>query len=214
MLDIFNNKKFIIFTTRDYANYVNISMPAATKRLTRLEEKKLLTRVTRNIWANTSHPYFHPTSCVPYLLNKEQGYVSFLTALHFHGLISQIPKTIQVATTGHSRTLDSTIAHYEFIKIKPELMQTGTMWSETQLPYLLATAEKALIDVLYITTRKNRRFVRLPELTLNTSVFSKKKFKELFQKLPLSTRILNAMQLRAVELGAMGTKEPARFNKN
>jgi len=203
MLDIFNRKEFIIFTTRDYANFTNLSISAATKKLTRLKENKLLAHVTKGVWANTSHPWFHPLSCVPYLLNKEQGYVSFLTALHLHGLLSQIPETIQVATTGHGRRLDSTVARYEFLQVKPELMQQGMTWSETQLPYSLATAEKALIDVLYIATRKNRRFASLPELTLTTGEFSKQAFKKLFNKLPLSTRILNAMQLRAEKLGAM-----------
>lgn len=117
MLDIFNNADFVIFTTSDYANYSSISMPAASKRLLRLAEKKLLTRITKGLWANTSHPYFHPLACVPYLLGKEQGYVSFLTALHLHGLVSQIPKTIQIATTGHARTLDSPVGKFEFLQI-------------------------------------------------------------------------------------------------
>lgn len=203
MLEVFNNKDFIIFTTRDYANHQKLSISAASKKLARLRKNKLLTHVTKGVWANTSHPYFHPASCVPYLLNNESGYVSFLTALHFHGLLSQIPKTIQVATTGHSRTLDSAVAYYEFIQIKPELMQKHLTWSETQLPYLLATAEKALLDVLYISTRKNRRFIRLPELTLSSDLFNKRTFNKLFRQLPLSTRILNAMQLRAEELGVM-----------
>lgn len=203
MLDIFNSKEFIVFTTRDFAIYANLSMSAASKKLKRLKENKLLTHVTKGVWANTSHPWFHPLSCVPYLLNKEQGYASFLTALHFHGLISQIPKTIQIATTGHTRALYSTVAHYEFIQIKPELMQQGITWSETLLPFPLATAEKALIDVLYIGTRKNRRFIRLPELTLSSDLFSKKTFNHLFEKLPLSTRIINSMQLRAEALGVM-----------
>ena len=203
MLDVFNNNDFIIFTTRDYANYQRLSISAASKKLSRFNKKKLLTRVTKGVWGNTSHPYFHPASCVPYLLNKESGYVSFLTALHFHGLMSQIPKTIQVATTGHSRTLDSSVAYYEFIQIKPELMQKSLTWSETQLPYLLATAEKALLDVLYISTRKKRRFIRLPELTLTSDLFNKRTFNKLFTQLPLSARLLNAMQLRAEELGAM-----------
>ncbi len=203
MLDVFNNKDYIIFTTRDYAYYQNLSMSAASKKLSRLKETKLITRVTKGVWANTSHPYFHPASCVPYLLNNESGYVSFLTALHFHGLLSQIPKTIQVATTGHSRILDSSVAYYEFFQIKPELMQQHLTWSETQLPYLLATAEKALLDVLYISTRKNRRFIRLPELTLTSDLFNKRTFNKAFEQLPLSTRILNSMQLRAEELGVM-----------
>lgn len=201
MLDIFNSREFIIFTTRDYANYLGLSMSAASGRLSRLKDRKLLTRVTKSVWANVNHPYFHPVSCVPYLLNKEQGYVSFLTALHFHDLISQIPGTVQIATTGHSRTLDSPFARYEFIQIKPELMQKGVTWSETQLPYLMATAEKALIDVLYISTRKNRRFSRLPELTLTSPSFSKGRFRKLFRELPLTTRISSAMQTRGEELG-------------
>ena len=203
MFDIINNKDFIIFTTREYANYKKLSIPTASKRLSRLEKNKLLTRVTKGVWANTSHPYFHPASCVPYLLNKETGYVSFLTALHFHGLLSQIPKTIQVATTGHSRTLDSPVAYYDFIQMKPELIQKNLTWSETQLPYLLATAEKALFDVLYISTRKNKRFNSMPELTLTSDLINKRIFKKLFNQSSLSTRILNSMQLRAKELGVM-----------
>lgn len=201
MLDIFNSKDFVIFTTRDFASHQALSMSAASKRLSRLKQNKLLTHITKGVWANTGHPYFHPASCVPYLLNNESGYISFLSALHFHGLLSQIPETIQVATTGHSRRLDSPVAYYEFIQIKPELMQSQATWSEMHLPYLLATAEKALIDILYISTRKNKRFTSIPELTLTPDLFNKRKFGKIFHQLPLSTRILNAMRLRAEKMG-------------
>ena len=116
-----------------------------------------------------------------------------------NGYLTQIIKK----STGIFITLDSSVAYYEFIQIKPELMQKHSMWSETQLPYLLATAEKALIDVLYISTRKNRRFIRIPELRLTPDLINIRTFKQLFNQLPLSTRILNAIQLRAEELGIM-----------
>jgi predicted transcriptional regulator of viral defense system len=196
MLDLFNSTDFVIFTTRDFANYSSISIPAASKRLLRLADKKLLTRITKGLWANTSHPHFHPLACVPYLLGKEQGYVSFLTALHLHGLVSQIPKTIQIATTGHARTLDSPVGHYEFLQIKPELMKQGTQWSDTQLPYLIATAEKALIDTLYLSTRKSRRFARLPEVDIQHTVFHKREFERLLKQLPIPPRISALMQAR------------------
>jgi len=196
MLDLFNRTDFVIFTTRDFANYSSISIPAASKRLLRLADKRLLTRVTKGLWANTSHPHFHPLSCVPYLLGKEQGYVSFLTALHLHGLISQIPKTIQIATTGHARSLNSPVGHYEFLQIKPELMKTGTKWSDTHLPYLIATAEKALIDTLYLSTRKSRRFARLPEVDIRQTAFRKREFERLLDQLPISPRILSVMRAR------------------
>jgi predicted transcriptional regulator of viral defense system len=196
MLDIFNSADFIIFTTRDFANYNNISMPAASKRLLRMADKEQLTRITKGLWANTSHPHFHPLACVPYLLDKEQGYVSFLTALHLHGLLSQIPKTIQIATTGHARTLDSPVGHYEFLQLKPELMKQGTKWSDTHLPYLIATAEKALIDTLYLSTRKNRRFARLPEVEIRQPAFRKREFERLLKQLPIPPRISSVIQTR------------------
>ena len=196
MLDLFNTDDFVIFTTREYANHVGMSMSAAAKRLARLSDKKLLTRITKGVWANTSHPYFHPLSCVPYLLGKEQGYVSFLTALHLHGVISQIPKTIQVATTGRGRLLDSPVGRYEFFQIKPELMKQGTEWSDSHLPYLIATPEKALIDTLYLSTRKNRRFAHLPELDLTQPGFRMQEFERLPDRLEIPTRILSAMRSR------------------
>jgi predicted transcriptional regulator of viral defense system len=196
MLDLFNSADFIIFTTRDFANFSSISMPSASKRLLRLADRKLLTRITKGLWANTGHPHFHPLACVPYLLGNEQGYVSFLSALHLHGLISQIPKTLQIATTGHARTLNSPVGQYEFMQIKPELMKQGIEWSNTHLPYLIATAEKALIDALYLSTRKRRRFSRLPEVDIQHSAFRKREFERLLKQLPVSTRISARMQLR------------------
>ena len=196
MLDLFNRADFIIFTTRDFANYSNISMPAASKRLSRLGDKKLLTRITKGLWANTSHPWFHPLACVPHLLGKEQGYVSFLTALHLHGLVSQIPKTLQIATTGHSRTLDSPVGFYEFLQIKPELMKQGTQWSDTRLPYLMATAEKALIDTLYLSTRKSRRFACLPEVDIRQTAFRKREFERLLNQSPIPPRISVVIRTR------------------
>lgn len=203
MLDLFNRREFVVFTTRDYATATSLSLSAASKKLTRLKQQKLLEKVTKGVWANTGHPWFHPLSCIPHLLNREQGYVSFLTALHLHGLLSQIPPTMQVASTGHSRRLDSPVGTFEFLQIKPELMQLGMTWSETQLPFLLATPEKALLDVLYISTRKNRRFSRLPELSLDTKAFDRKKFKALLRQLPLPERLRSAIASRMELLGSV-----------
>ena len=194
MPNLLNTEGFIIFTTREFANRAGISLSAAAKRLSRLSDKEFLTRITKGVWGNTDHPYFHPLSCVHYLLGKEQGYVSFLTALHLHGVVSQIPKSMQVASTGRGRSLDSPIGLYEFFQIKPELMKQGTEWSETRLPYLIATPEKALLDTLYLATRKNRRFSRLPEVDVMQSGFRVKEFERLLEQLSIPTRILSAMR--------------------
>ena len=196
MLELFNQPAFVIFTTRDFAAASGLSLSAASKRLDRYSNNGFLTRVTKGLWANASHPHFHPLACVPYLLGKEQGYVSFLTALHLHGIVSQIPRTIQVATTGRGRTLDSPIGKFEFLRIKPELMSDGSEWSSTHQPYLVATREKALLDVFYLSTRKNRRFARLPELDLAGSGFRTRKFERLLRELPYPVRIRSAILSR------------------
>lgn len=196
MLELFKHPEFVVFTTRDFANAVHLSLSAASKRLQRLVEEDFLTRITRGVWSNASHPHFQPLACVPYLLGKEQGYASFLTALHLHGVISQIPGSIQVATTGRPRVLESPVGRFEFLRMKPELMRVGVDWSETHQPYLIATREKALLDVLYISTRRNRRFRKMPELDLTDSGFDRRKFERLLRDSPFPVRIHSAVQAR------------------
>jgi len=202
-LDLFNRDDFIIFSTGDYAEESGLTLSVASKRLSRLARGKLLAKITRGVWANTAHPHFHPMACVPYLLGKEQGYVSFLTALHLHGLLSQIPATVQIATTGHPRELETRWGTFEFIQIKPELMQQGVSWSETHLPWLLAGAEKALLDALYIATRKGRRFSVLPELELDAGRFEPRCFQRMLTELPFSGAVRSAIESRARAIGAL-----------
>ena len=195
MLELNSSPEFVIFTTRDYATAAGTSMSSASRRLDRLSERKALTRLTKGVWANTAHPHFHPLACVPYLLGKEQGYVSFLSALHLHGVLSQIPRTHQVATTGRPRVLESPVGRFEFLRVKPELMRDGVDWSDTHQPFLIASAEKALLDTLYIATRKSKRFASLPELDLDNG-FRRREFERLMKQLAYPVRIRSAMASR------------------
>jgi hypothetical protein len=87
------------------------------------------------------------------------------------------------------------VGKFEFLRIKPELMSDGVDWSDTFQPYLLASAEKALLDTLYIATRRNRRFASLPELELDNA-FRCREFQRLLKKLPYPVRIRPAMSSR------------------
>jgi predicted transcriptional regulator of viral defense system len=155
-----------LFTTRQFALATGRRIDSASRTLSRLAGDQAIVQITRGIWAQPAHPHFQPLGAVPLLLMNEQGYVSFLTALHLHGVISQIPNSIQAATTGHGRTLDSPIGKFEFLQIKPAMMTAGIEMTHQRAPYPLATAEKALLDTFYIATRRGRRFSRLPELDL------------------------------------------------
>lgn len=196
-LNIFNSENFIFFSTRDFALYNGLKISAATEQLKRLETKKLITKLTRGIWANTQHPYFNPCTAILPLLNNEQGYLSFLSALNRHGLISQIPQTIQIASTGRPRKLKTAIANYEFIQLAPSMFLDGINWAESHssISYPIASPEKALLDTLYISTRKNKRFYSLPEIEINSD-FDENKFIYLLQKCVPDKRIKSAIEAR------------------
>ena len=83
-----------------------------------------------------------------------------------HGVLSQIPGAIHVATTGHARVLASPIGRFEFHQLRPSMMTEGIELSETDPFYGIATLEKALLDTFYIATRRGKRYGRLPELDL------------------------------------------------
>lgn len=188
---------FVCFTTRSFALSNNQSLPAASRSLGALARRKIITRVTKGIWANTKHPYYSPLSCVFPLLGAEQGYISFLTALHRHGAISQIPRTIQIATTGHSRKVESPIGTFEFFQLKPHMMKEGVEWSESKIPYRIAQPEKALIDTLYLSSRRGKRFSSLPELDFH---FDDKKIRQWVKKLVPNRLIRLAIESRLEEI--------------
>jgi len=154
------------FSTREFAFGCGCSRSAASRRLGKLAERDVLVRITRGAWCQPAHPAFTPNQAVPILLGGERGYISFITALHLHGVISQIPAVTQVASTGHGRATSTPIGRFEFLQIKPEMTVDGVEVSATNPPYLLATAEKALLDSCYISTRRGRRFSHLPELDM------------------------------------------------
>jgi predicted transcriptional regulator of viral defense system len=178
--------KNVFFTTRSFAFASRITLESASRQLKRLKEEGGITLVTRGIWTQTGHPHFTPYGAVPFLLGSEQGYVSFLTALHRHDVISQIPRVIQIATTGHGRKLTTPIASYEFFHIDPTFMTKGIVQHDGKTPYNIATAEKALMDTLHLSTRKGKRFSSFPELHLK--LINKRKLNTLLSALKPSSR--------------------------
>ncbi len=194
---ILASSDFIFFTTRRFALHYQLSIGAATQQLKRMAERKLIIKIVRGIWANIQHPHFTILGSVPYLLCKEQGYVSFLTALNYYSLISQIPQIYQIATTGHTRKISTPIGDFEFHQMKPDMMIDGVVWSETKCPYRIATPEKALLDTFYLSTRKGKRFISLPEIHLSKENFNKKRFHTYLKKIK-NTKIRKAIKKKSL----------------
>ena len=175
-----------VFTTREYAVAGGTTLVSASKRLATLERHGQVERLTRGVWIVPGHPHFSLYGCVPHLLGRELGYVSFLSALQLHGMISHIPKSIPIATTGAPRVLVTRRGRFEFFRLHPRMMTDGVDWHEAPLSFRLASPEKAVLDTFYLSTRRGRRFKTLPELEL-PQAFRKKEFDRLVRvQIPLA----------------------------
>jgi predicted transcriptional regulator of viral defense system len=89
----------------------------------------------------------------PFLMaNRLQraSYVSGLSALAFYGLI---PETVQITlsvTTGRPERLETPLGVFEFRHVKRELLSGYCMTDLGRQQALVATPEKALLDLVYL----------------------------------------------------------------
>ena len=170
-----------VFTTGDVATFAGVSTSSANRALALLATRGLVTPVIRGIWARREHPNFSPYAVVPFLLGASvasrgrpatAGYVSLLSALNLHGLIDQIPRAVQIVVDSQRPTLTTPVGTFDFHRLQPDLI-TGYAPGGRLANFDLATPTKALFDVLYLSTRRGRRFAHLPELDRSRHVHDK-----------------------------------------
>lgn len=171
-----------VFTSREIAALRGSSVSAASRGLWRMEQQGLLARAARGVWCAPNHPRFTPFALVPYLAGSHQAYVSFFSALHLHGLIEQIPRVIYVATTGHPRITTTSIGTYSLHRIHPRFF-AGFDWYQGRHEFLIASPEKALVDCLYLSSRRGKRFGFFPEIDLGGR-FSVRRAEEWVARIP------------------------------
>ena len=99
---------------------------------------------------------------------KVRAYLSFVSALHLHGMTEQIPQTITLASSSHSHKYRTSLGTYEVHRIAPEFFLDFD-WYKGNGSFLVASPEKALLDCLYLAARKKKQFAGFPELTFPKS---------------------------------------------
>jgi predicted transcriptional regulator of viral defense system len=154
-----------IFTTREVAAMRASSISAASQALQRLAVAGSIVRVTRGVWCRPSDPRFSVNALVPFLAGSHPAYISFFSALRLHGMIEQIPQVVYAATTAHTRTVRTQVGTFSFHQLSTDFFG-GYDWYGDRDSFLIASPEKAILDCLYLSGRKGRRFGRFPELDL------------------------------------------------
>lgn len=163
----------LIFQTKDMAQWLDASPAATSRALGQLQRRGLLTRVTRSWWADSRSSRFSPHRLVPLLTGGDAdnvtGYVTVVSAMAMHGMISQIPAAIHVAVRKQRRALRTPVGNFVFHQIAPSLFD-GFEPGDSHGWFQVATPTKAVFDALYLSVRRKRQWRHLPEVDLPRSV--------------------------------------------
>lgn len=149
-----NEKKLSLFTLTEFKRLFDISEVAAKKFTERYVKKGLFLRLKRGLFV------FKTKAPSPYLMANrlyEPSYISFDTALSFHGIIPETIYTITSATTKATREFQAAGIRFTFRKIKKEVYTGYRPLKYLGETILVAEPEKALADYLYFIELKKRR---------------------------------------------------------
>ena len=162
-----------VFTTHELIAISGKSASNVVQSLGRLEKQGLISKIYRGVWGEARARELSIFEIIPYLFPRQRVYVSFITALHLHGIIEQIPQVVTLASTVHTRTIKTKIGVFSVHQITPTFFD-GFDWYKSKGNFLIAEPEKALVDSLYLSGRKKKQFGHFPEMHI-PSTFSYKK---------------------------------------
>jgi predicted transcriptional regulator of viral defense system len=152
------------FETRDAAAALEVTPANAHMILSRLARGGLLSHLSRGRWLQSSQI---SRFAIPELISAPSpSYISLQSALFHHGLIEQIPAVIYAVTLGRPRRVRTPAGVVSFHRLPPELFAG---FDVVDGAIKIATAEKALFDLLYLGPGRSRLFARLPELDIPRS---------------------------------------------
>jgi predicted transcriptional regulator of viral defense system len=147
------------FETRDISALLRVTPANASVLLSRLASRGFVRHLARGRWsigAQRNREQLPEQVAAP-----SPAYVSLQSALFRHGLIEQIPEVIYAVTLGRARrvqTPDGTVSLHRM----PSQLFGG--FETTEDGAKVATSEKALFDLLYLSPTRTRLFVHLPEI--------------------------------------------------
>lgn len=171
-----------VITTGDAALRLGLTRPAATRALGRLAAAGLVLRLRHGLWS--LDPRVDPLVLPEYLTAPFPAYVSLQSALHLHGLISQVPHVIYAASLAPTRRIRTGVADYSIHRLAPSFFGG---FETTAGGVRLATPEKALLDTLYLAPGRSRLFAALPEVEIPRD-FDRKEARRWLDRIPAGPR--------------------------
>lgn len=147
--------------TGEAAVALGVTTAAASQTLSRLAKAGLVRRVRHGLfWLDDTLDVLR----LPEFLSAPMpAYVSLQTALHLRGLVEQIPEVVYAVSLGRTTRFRTSVGVVSVHHVAPEVFGG---FEETERGVKIASAEKALFDLAYLSSGRSRIFTSLPELEL------------------------------------------------
>jgi predicted transcriptional regulator of viral defense system len=152
------------FETRDISALLRVTPANASVLLSRLASRGFVRRLARGRWSIGAQP--NREQLAEQVAAPSPAYVSLQSALFRHGLFEQVPEVLYAVTLGRARRVRTPSGTVSLHRMPPALFG-GYETSDDGTK--VATAEKALFDLLYLSPTRSRLFTSLPEMELPQS---------------------------------------------
>lgn len=169
-----------ILSVADISIILSIGIPSARVAATRMVRKGILLRLKRDIYMPFGAAV-HDFEIANRLLAP--SYVSFESALHHWGIITQIPVTVTSAAR-RSKLILADGKEFQFCNLPVKLFNIGIVKEKV---FFVAGPEKALLDTIYYMSL-GKRGAAFDDF--NTGKIDKKKFASYLKYYPASVRRL------------------------
>jgi predicted transcriptional regulator of viral defense system len=140
------------FNSRTFANLLGLDKFQAANLLKRMVQSGLVVCVEQGKYVLLgltpekvlSNPHFIGSNLVA------PSYISFWSALHFHGFTEQAPRKVFIATTRRKSELALNKMQFKFITINPRIFFGYRREMLAELPVVVADEPKSILDSLFL----------------------------------------------------------------
>lgn len=183
-----------VIQTSDAAACLKITRQHASQVLSRLAKVNVVFPIARGLFAFADKA--DSLTFPEYLTAPCPAYISLQTALYYHGIISQIPDVVYSVSIARTRRYKNQLGVISIHHMEPEFFFGFEVIGENQIK--MASAEKALLDIFYLSPARSHLFKSLPEIELPED-FDIGCAHNMIKKIP-SLRLRTLMQKRLAAL--------------
>jgi predicted transcriptional regulator of viral defense system len=143
VIDAITERDLVVFGPREVERFLDVSARNAYRILGGMEEKELVHRLARGRYV-LAETYDALDSYAIASHLEPASYVGFWSALHFHGMTEQVPRTVFVAVTKQKRSLRLQGQEVRFVRVTPETFFGYDRFGEA----VVSDPEKTVLDCL------------------------------------------------------------------